>query len=52
MQLYSLKMYSSGMLIRDFVPVKRNADGVAGLFDLRGQAFYENAGTGAFVIPA
>ena len=52
MQLYSLKMYSDGELIRDFVPVVRNSDGVAGLFDLVNQIFYENAGTGAFTVPA
>ncbi len=51
MQLYSLKMYSAGGLVRDFVPVVRDADGVAGLFDLHGQTFYENAGTGSFVVP-
>lgn len=51
MQLYFLKMYSAGRLVRSFVPVVRNSDGVAGLFDLVGQTFYENAGTGAFVIP-
>lgn len=52
MQLHYLKMYSAGKLIRSFVPVVRNADGVAGLFDLVGQAFYENAGSGVFEVGA
>lgn len=48
MHLYFLKMYSAGELIRDFVPVVRNADNVAGLYDLVTQTFYENDGTGSF----
>lgn len=48
MHLYFLKMYSAGQLIRDYVPVVRNADNVAGLYDLVTQTFYENDGTGSF----
>lgn len=48
MHLYFLKMYSAGALIRDFVPVVRSADNVAGLYDLVSQTFYENNGTGSF----
>lgn len=48
MQLYGLKMYSGGECIRDFVPVVRDTDGVAGLYDLVGQQFYGNAGSGSF----
>lgn len=48
MHLYFLKMYSGGELVRNYVPVVRNTDSVAGLFDLVTQTFYENAGTGVF----
>lgn len=50
MRLYGLKMYSGGDCIRKFVPVVRDADGAAGLYDLVGQRFYENAGTGSFEV--
>ena len=33
MKLYYLKMYTDGQLVRDFIPVKRNSDGVYGLLD-------------------
>ena len=47
-KLYSLKMWTDGELVRDFVPVMRVSDSAYGLYDLIGAAFYENAGTGAF----
>jgi len=40
MRLYSLRMYSDGTIIRDFIPVKRNADGVYGLWDKVYEKFY------------
>lgn len=51
MQLYGLKMYSGGNLIRNFVPVVREEDAVAGLYDLVTRIFYQNAGTGTFTVP-
>ena len=51
MKLYSFKVYDNGALVRDFVPVKRNADNEIGLFDNVGEKFYTNAGTGTFEIP-
>lgn len=52
MQLSFLKMYTDGELIRNFVPVVRNSDGAAGLFDIVSQTFYGNAGTGTFTVGA
>ena len=49
MQLYSCKIYDGDELIRDFVPCYRIADGVIGLYDLVGEQFYTNGGTGVFV---
>lgn len=45
-KLYSAQIYHSGALIRDFVPCI-DSSGVAGLYDLIGNQFYKNAGTGA-----
>lgn len=56
MKVYSFKMYDNNILVRDFVPVVRSRDGVAGLYDMVGHKFYANAGSGSFktggVIPA
>lgn len=45
--LYSLNSYNDGEIIRCYVPCT-NASGAAGLYDLVGQEFYGNAGTGSF----
>lgn len=45
-KLYSAKVYLTTTLQRDFVPCK-NPDGVVGLYDLVGKAFYQNAWTGS-----
>lgn len=47
MRLYYLKMYSDGVLIRDFIPVKW-ANGEVGLYDKVEHKFYPNNGTGNF----
>ena len=44
----SAKMWKSGILLRDFIAVKRDSDGVAGMYDLVDGRFYSNAGSGAF----
>lgn len=49
MRLYYLKMYTDGVLVRDFIPVYRNSDGVFGLWDRVSETFFENIGTGSFV---
>lgn len=55
-ELYSFKIWDGTTLVRDFVPVVRSRDGVAGLYDMVGHKFYTNAGSGSFkageVIPA
>lgn len=50
MKLYSFKLYDNGTLVRDFVPCYRKADGASGLYDLVEGKFYENQGTGEFLI--
>ena len=46
-KVYGLKMYSNGVLVRDYVPCV-NPSGDVGLFDSVEQKFYGNAGTGVF----
>ncbi len=48
--LYSMQISTDGVLVRDFVPAKRQADGVGGLYDLVEDKFYTNAGTGSFTM--
>ena len=47
MAVYSCQLYDNGTLIRDYVPCK-NPSGVVGLYDLTGEQFYGNSGTGVF----
>lgn len=48
-RLYSMKIFNaSGALMRDFIPVLRQADRTAGLYDAVGNAFYTNMGSGSF----
>lgn len=49
-KLYACQIYDSGILIRDFIPCYRKADGVAGLYDLANDEFYTNAGSGTFTV--
>lgn len=46
--IYSFKIWEGDTLIRDFVPVVRSSDGVAGLWDKVESKFYKNSGSGAF----
>ena len=50
MKLYSCQVYDNGTLVRDFKPCYRNADKVAGLYDTVSGTFFENQGTGEFLI--
>ena len=50
MKLFSFKLYDNGKLVRDFKPCYRKADKVAGLYDAVNGIFYENQGTGKFLI--
>lgn len=47
-ELYSFKIWDGTTLVRDFVPVVRSRDGVAGLYDMVGHKFYANIGFGSF----
>ena len=49
-KLYGCKIYNSGVLVRDFIPVKRNADSVYGIYDKITHTFCANIGTGTFSI--
>lgn len=50
MYLYSFKVYdSNNALTHDLIPVERERDGAAGLYDRVENKFYGNAGTGEFV---
>lgn len=40
LQIYNWKMYTGTTLERDFWPVKRNSDGVIGLYDIVNSQFY------------
>lgn len=48
MQLYDCKIYDNNVLIRHFIPCKRNSDNEVGLYDLVNDVFYTNQGTGTF----
>lgn len=47
-RLYSCQVYDNGILVRDFIPAK-NSNNVVGLYELVGQTFYTNSGTGTFM---
>jgi len=54
MELYSLKIWDDGVLVRDFIPCVRTVGGVetVGLYDVMPNAskcFYENGGSGVLV---
>lgn len=51
MELYSLKMYTDGVIVRDYAPCQ-TADGQIGLYDKANNQFYANAGTGTFAAGA
>lgn len=46
---YDCKIFKSGVLVRHFIPAKRNKDNVIGMFDLIEGKFYINSGTGSFI---
>ena len=41
-RMYSCKIYKNNVLIRDFIPVKRNSDNIRGLYDKTNNKFYCN----------
>ena len=48
-RIHSFKLTHAGTVERDFVPVKRTADGTVGLYDFSTEAFFANAGSGTFI---
>ena len=48
-KLYGCKIWNDGILVRDFVPVRRNSDNELGMYDTVSGFFFTNAGTGTFV---
>lgn len=48
-KVYAFKIYSNGILQRDFIPCYRNSDGEVGMFDLVSLSFFTNQGTGSFI---
>ncbi len=52
-RVYYLRIYEDNSLVHEFIPVRRDSDGVLGMYDLADSnpatAFYTNAGTGEFV---
>ena len=48
MRLYSLKMYTNSLMVRDFVPCYKKSDGEIGLLDKVSGLFFKNIGTGIF----
>lgn len=49
-RVYSLKFYSSGIPIRNFIPCYRKKDREAGLYDAVNDVFYANVGSGSFIV--
>lgn len=49
MKLYSCKIYNDDVLVRDYVPVKRNRDSLTGLYDRVSRIFTSSSGTGDFI---
>lgn len=47
-KIYSCQIYDGSTLSRYFIPCK-NADGVVGMYDIAGQQFYGNAGSGDII---
>lgn len=47
-KIYFLKMTENGILVRDFIPVKRKSDGMIGMYDLVGRKFYTSPNGVAF----
>ena len=47
-RLYKLEILENGVHIRNFIPCYRKSDNEIGLFDIVGNKFYTNSGSGTF----
>lgn len=48
-RIYTMSISMDGVLVRDYLAVKRNSDGAIGMYDLVTQTFFGNSGTGTFI---
>lgn len=48
-RIHYFKLYVNNALIFDMIPVRRNSDGVLGMYDIVTGTFFTNVGTGSFV---
>lgn len=48
-KIYSCRILTDGVPVRDFVPCRRNSDGAVGMYDRVSDAFFGNLGTGEFI---
>lgn len=46
--IYSVKIYGNGTLVREFIPCYKKSGTVIGFYDLQNDVFYTNKGTGNF----
>ncbi len=49
LQVFNFALYSGATLIRNFIPARRNSDGVLGMYDTVTNTFFTNSGTGEFI---
>lgn len=49
LQVFNFALYSGATLIRNFIPARRNSDGVLGMYDTVTNSFFTNSGTGEFI---
>ena len=48
-KVYAFYIKDSGALVCNFIPAKRNSDGVIGMYDTVTETFFTNSGTGEFI---
>jgi hypothetical protein len=48
-RIFQLDLSLDGSLVRNFIPARRNSDGVLGMYDTVSNTFFTNAGTGEFI---
>lgn len=48
-RIYYFRLYENDVIIRDFIPCYRKSDNEIGLYDIVGNKFYTNQGSGAFI---
>ncbi len=48
-RIYDAILTEGSSIVRNFIPAKRNSDGVLGMYDTVTNTFYTNAGSGTFI---